>query len=323
MAIRVGFIGCGGMNNAHMNNISANPDSEVVAVCDIQPQRVDEAAALHRAAAYVSYNEMIGAGDLDAVYVAVPPFAHEKQEQTVVENGLHLFVEKPVALDMDTARANAAAIENAGIISAVGFQDRYLDVVARMQAVLADNTPGLMMGYWMGGIPMVPWWRVKAQSGGQAVEQTIHHFDTARYLFGEVEVVHAVSSQGLVTDLEGYDVEDAGAVNLQFASGLCGTIFSSCFAGARNRNGIDIWCREVALEYTERKSLRIVHSDGDEEFITVKIDPVTAIDDAFIAAIKAGDQSLIRSSYADAAKSLEVVLAANESMETRQAITLR
>ena len=193
---------------------------------------------------------------------------------------------------------------------------------AAMVEVLADNRPGLMMGYWMGGIPMVPWWRVKAQSGGQAAEQTIHHFDTARYLFGEVEVVHAVSSKGLVTDLEGYDVEDASAVNLQFASGLCGTIFSSCFAGARNRSGIDIWCKNVSLEYTERTSLRTTRRDGDEEFMTVKNDAVAAIDDAFIAAIKAGDQSLVKSSYADAARSLQVVLAANESMETGEAVRL-
>lgn len=322
MAIRVGFIGCGSMNSSHMDSISANPDSEVVAVCDIDRKRADKAAADHRAAAYVSYNEMIGDANLDAVYVAVPPFAHEKQEQTAVENGLHLFVEKPVALNMETARRNEAAIEKAGVISSVGFQDRYLDVTARMVEVLADNRPGLMMGYWMGGIPMVPWWRVKAQSGGQAAEQTIHHFDTARYLFGEVEVVHAVSSKGLVTDLEGYDVEDASAVNLQFASGLCGTIFSSCFAGARNRSGIDIWCKNVSLEYTERTSLRTTRRDGDEEFMTVKNDAVAAIDDAFIAAIKAGDQSLVKSSYADAARSLQVVLAANESMETGEAVRL-
>ncbi len=322
MAIKIGFIGCGGMNNAHMKNIAANPDGEVVAVCDIDEQRAEKTAAEYGATAYTAYERMIEEAKLDACYIAVPPFAHQGQETMAAEAGLHLLVEKPVALDLKTARAVEKAIKKAGIISTVGFQDRYLDVIARAKEVLAENKPGLMMGYWMGGIPGVWWWRLKDKSGGQAVEQTIHHFDSARYLFGEVEMVHAVSSRGLVTGMEGYNVEDASAVNLQFASGLCGTIFSSCFAAARNRNGMDVWCREVSLEYTERRSLRVIHGNGDEEFINVKMDPVAELDNTFVAAVTKNDQSLLKDDYADAVRSLQVVLAANESMASGEAIRL-
>jgi len=323
MAIKVGFIGCGSINNDHMRSIAANPDADVVAVCDIEQERADKAAAEYDAEAFTAYETMIGEAELDAVYVGVPPFAHEQQETMAAAAGLHLFVEKPVALDMDTARANEQAIKEAGIISTAGFQDRYLAVIARMKQVLADNKPGLMMGYWMGGIPMVPWWRVKAQSGGQAVEQTIHIFDAARYLFGEIEIVHAVGSRGLVTELENYDIEDASAVNLKFVSGLCGTIFSSCFAGANNKSGIDVWCRELSLKYSERRSLNIIHANGDAEFMTVKVDPLAELDNTFIAAIAKNDQSLLKSDYADAVKSLEVVLAANQSMDTGEAVSLK
>ena len=246
MAIKVGFIGCGGINNLHMQNIAANPDSTIAAVCDLDSTRANQAAAQYQAAAFTEYERMIEQAELDAVYVAVPPFAHEDQEALAVRAGLHLFVEKPVAIDMETALRNQKAITEAGVINTAGFQDRYLDVMPMMQQVLSDHQPGLMMGYWMGGIPMVPWWRVKAQSGGQALEQTIHIFDSARYLFGEVDHIHAVSSKGLVTELENYDIEDASAVNLQFKSGLCGTVISTCFAAANNRSGIDVWCRQVS-----------------------------------------------------------------------------
>ncbi len=320
MAIKVGFIGCGGMNGAHMKSIAANADAEVAAVCDIDKARATAAAKEYGVKAFTNYKSMLKGAKLDAVYVAVPPFAHDGQEIAAVEAGCHLFVEKPVALSMDYANEVAAACEKAGVISTAGFQDRYLDVLDAMKKVLKKNKPGLMMGCWMGGIPGVWWWRVKEKSGGQAAEQTIHIFDAARYLFGEVKVVHAVSSRGLVTDMENYDVEDASAVNLQFASGLCGTIFSSCFAAANNRSGIDVWCRGVSLSYAERRSLRIIEANGDEEFMTVKTNPVAEIDDAFIRAIKQGKQSELRSSYADAAKSLAIVLAANESMETGEAV---
>ncbi len=322
MTIKVGFIGCGSINSEHMKSIAANPDADVVAVCDIEQERADKAAAEYDAEAFTAYETMIGEAGLDAVYVAVPPFAHEQQETMAAEAGLHLFVEKPVALDLDTARANEQAIKQAGIISTAGFQDRYLAVMARMKQILADNKPGLMMGYWMGGTPLVWWWRVKDKSGGQAVEQTIHIFDAARHLFGEVESVHAVGSRGLMTELENYDIEDASAVNLKFVSGLCGTIFSSCFAAANNKSGIDVWCKELSLKYSERRSLNIIHGNGDAEFVTVKVDPLAELDNTFIAAIAKNDQSLLKSDYADAVKSLEVVLAANESMETGEAVKL-
>jgi len=322
MAIKVGFIGCGSINTAHMVNIAANPDADIVAVCDIDQERADKAAAEYEAEAFTVYESMIGEAELDAVYVAVPPFAHEQQEAMAAEAGLHLFVEKPVALDMDIARANEEAIKKAGIIATAGFQDRYLDVMARMKQVLAANQPGLMMGYWMGGTPLVWWWRVKAKSGGQAVEQTIHIFDAARYLFGEIASVHAAGSRGLMAELDNYDIEDASAVNLQFAYGLGGTIFSSCFAAANNERGIDVWCREVSLKYSERRSLNIIHGNGDAEFMTVKVDPLAEIDNTFIAAVAKNDQSLLKSDYSDAVKTLEVVLAANESMASGEAVKL-
>ncbi|MHB8994046.1 MAG: Gfo/Idh/MocA family protein [Armatimonadota bacterium] len=324
MAIRVGFIGCGGISRYHMGHLAKIKDADMVAFCDVDESRAKATAqefGTADAKTWSDYKQFYNDAKIDAVYVGLPPFAHEEQELIGAQKGIHLFVEKPIALSMDLTKKVERAIAKSGIISTAGFQDRYQDIIERLKGEIVDNPPAIIQAYWMGGMPGVMWWRRKEQSGGQAVEQTIHHFDMVRYLFGEIKSVHAVSSKGLMKDVPKYNIEDATAVNLQFKSGLCGTIFSACCLSI-GKNGIDIWSKEALYEYTERISLKIKRANKEEHLYPTVDDYGQKIDEAFIAAIKKNDQSLLKSSYADAAKSLAVVLAANQSMETGQAVKL-
>jgi len=313
---RVGFVGAGGMNSAHMGNLSQISGVELVAVADLNEERANERATQYDMQPFTSWKKMLKDVPMDAMYVAVPPFAHEGQEQAAAKLGIHLFVEKPVAVDVKTARSVNNAIKKAGIVATAGFQDRYQDIVKKMQKLLEKQQPALIMGYWIGGMPGVPWWRVKGESGGQAVEQTIHTFDMARNLFGDVKSVHATWSTGLMTDVENYDVEDATCVNLQFKSGLCGTIFSGCFAKGYGKVGLDVWCPTMRIEYAGRSKLTVTEVGKDPVVHDVGNNFLLDIDKTFIKAVKKGDQSLLKSSYADACRSLAVPLAANESMDT-------
>ena len=65
-----------------------------------------------------------------------------------------------------------------------------------------------------------------------------------------------------------------------------------------------------------------MRADGDEQFVKVKTNPIVELDNTFIQAVKTADQSLLKSDYADAVKSLQVVLAANQSMGTGEVVTL-
>lgn len=324
MAVRIGFIGCGGIANWHMGHLAKIKDAKMVAFCDTDKDRALKAAETYNqdAKVFTDYKAMYKDACFDAVYSCLPPFAHEEQELIAAKNGLHVFVEKPIALDMKLAKAVTSAIAKSGVISSAGFQDRYLDTIARLKKEVGKTPPGLIMGYWMGGMPGVMWWRRKEMSGGQACEQTIHIFDMVRHLFGEVKSVHAVSSKGLLKDVPKNNVEDASAVNLRFKSGLCGTIFSACFLNGYSNSGIDCFCKDVKLSYAERGALTIMRPGKDVEVIAQKNDYAMGIDKAFINAIVKNDQSLLMSSYADAAKSLAVVLAANKSMETGEAVKL-
>ena len=310
LATRVGLVGAGGIGSYHWSQIEklqkqeAYKDLQVVGVADVDRGRAQELAKrAGGAAAFSSHVEMYDAIKPEAVFIGIPPFAHSDQETAAAERGIHFFVQKPPALTMEKARAIQATTEKAGVITAVGHQDRYLDVVDEAKKALATQKPGLAMGYWMGGMPGVPWWRVRTQSGGQAVEQTIHIFDTARYLFGEAESVQGAAMSGLMTDVPNYDVDDSSAMTITFKSGVLCTIFSACFLrGGPGKAGLDVYCQDMKIEYGLRSNVKF-STHGEVRELRHRNDSDLECVRTFVDAVRGGDRGKIRSPYADAVKS--------------------
>ena len=214
--IKIGFIGLGAMARNHLERLGEIPNATVVAGADPDAQRREERAAKFGFRGYADYQEMLEQTDLDAVYVCLPPYAHTGQEQAVIERNLAIFVEKPVCLDLTYARQTAEAISASGIINSVGYMCRYLDVVAEAKQIIGSSPIVAMRGFYFSPIPRSPWWTRKALSGGQIVEQATHVVDLMRYFAGEAVKVSAEGYRGVITDVDGYDLEDAATVNLPF-----------------------------------------------------------------------------------------------------------
>ncbi len=319
MPIKVGFVGVGGIAQGHLNNVKRNPSAQVAAVCDILEDRAKAAAEKFGCRSYTKYQEMLNKEDLQAIYVCVPPHAHGA-EILGAEKGVHLFVEKPLSSDPSLPERIAKAISKSGVIGSVGYNWRYSDMTDKAIEILGDRPIGLVVGYWMGGLPGVPWWRIKAQSGGQAVEQTTHIFDMARCLAGEVKTVFASGALRCMTDVEGIDVEDASAVNLKFVTGAPGVILSTCMLSMGYRVMVSVFSKDLALEHTQG-NLRIL-TPGEERILKSKVDPYAKEDEIFIEAVSSGDASRIRSPYADALKTHRLTMAANKSMESGETVDL-
>ncbi|MBI2942409.1 MAG: Gfo/Idh/MocA family oxidoreductase [Chloroflexi bacterium] len=322
MGVRLGFIGTGGIAGAHFDCLATIPQATVAAVFDVNRAAAERAAARHPGCrVYDDAHELIATADVDAMYVCVPPFAHEDYEIAIAERGLPLLVEKPVSLTMPEARRAAATIERAGVLNAAGYHWRYQPLIDRAREILGDRPIGLIRGHFIGGLPGTPWWRVKAQSGGQIVEQTTHIFDLARHFGGEVVSVYAQAARGLMTEVESYDIEDASTVTLRFASGAIGSISSADIAPGYG-SGIEIVSRDLTLQITggSLKALRVRHVEEFTE--NVRPHPHVLEDRAFVSAVERGDASLIRSTFIDGVRTLEVTLAANQSLETGEVVHL-
>ncbi|MGC9316493.1 MAG: Gfo/Idh/MocA family protein, partial [Armatimonadota bacterium] len=308
MAVRIGFVGCGGIANAHMRNLAKIEGAEMVAFSDIVEEKAEAAAEEYGGKAFESHAEMYDSVEMDAVYVCLPPFAHEDQEIMAAEAGLAIFVEKPIGLSMAKVREVEAAIDSAGVINCVGYHWRYHDTAKWAREALEGDTIGMVLGWWMGGLPGVAWWRVQEQSGGQIVEQTTHIVDMARYLAGDVERVYAEMALRVMTDVENISVPDVGTVNLRFESGAVGNITNSCVPPGW-RNGLCIIGDRKTVVF-DQFNFELRTEAGSE---TKTFQPISAHfreSEAFVKAVEAGDQSLILSDYSDGIKSLAVSLAA-------------
>ncbi|MEN3001672.1 MAG: Gfo/Idh/MocA family oxidoreductase [Armatimonadota bacterium] len=317
--VRIGFVGVGGIAHAHLDALSQIENVALVAFCDVDASRAEATATRFSGRAYTDFEAMLRAESLDALYVCVPPHAHEGIEERAAEKGIHLFVEKPVARTLQRARQIEAAIQRAGVLSSVGYHFRYYSATDRARERLQGLPIGMVIGYWHGGMPGAPWWRQHALSGGQMVEQTTHIVDLARYLVGEIVEVHAYFAQGVAPlPYPESDVSEAGVVALRFANGAVGVISNTCMLNVPGEVALKIYTPNRLVELSWGKVIE-TEANRREEY-TPRENPYLSEDRAFIEAIRTGNRDLIRSPYADAVRTLAVTLAADESARTGKPI---
>ena len=315
--VKIGFIGCGGNANGHMNRLAEIEGARVVAVCDVQAERAQSAAENHNADAYTAHHALLERDDLDAVYLSLPVFVHGQPELDVIERGLPFFVEKPVAITMEIAHEIEAAVAKAGLITCVGYQLRYLGSTRIARGILEDASLNMAVGkYWCGtghGDPGA-WLRQMNKSGGQLVEQATHTIDMMRYMCGEVETVYAMQANRFLKET---DCPDANSVALQFASGAVGSLTATwAYAGDwSNANVLDLLYEGELLNWNPSR----VSVQEDGEWVD-KTEPSPTIDDVFVEAVRNDDASSILSPYTDAVKTLAISLAANQSAQENRPI---
>ena len=244
-----------------------------------------------------------------------------------------------MALDLELAYRIRDAIEQAHLITAVGFQCRYADIVDNTRAFVESHEVPFVECVRMGGVPMVEWWRDKSRSGGQIVEQTIHNYDMVRYMMGEPAEVFTLGARGFVKGIENYDTDDLSTTVVRFKNGALGSLSTGCYAetGEAFDSKIIFSAPDARLEHYILDKVRIFGAkpeDADNglifkgdgtmaaagEGLVIKAgnDAGVLCDRTFVDAVLTGDGSKIRSPYADAVRTLEFVLACNESMATNK-----
>ena len=326
--VRLGFVGCGGIAVSHLKGIVKNPYVKLAAFCDINPDRARMIAKEYgdkEAATFSSAEKMFKEAVIDAAYFCLPPFAHGAEFEAIDRN-IPFFVEKPINLYLDQAAEIADAVERKGLMTSVGYMNRYRRGVQKAREIFREDPPILLLGGWIGGTPrlrpdvqILRWWVVKEKSGGQFHEQVTHTVDLARFLVGEISEVHAFPAKGFNKDApSNYNIEDASVVNLKFTNGAVGNLWASCSA---NAGGGGVSLRIYANKATAifegwEHNLRLLRVGREPERIPGEPNIFEIEDNAFIDAVRLKDPSKILCTYPDALETLKVTLAANESMES-------
>lgn len=310
--IKLAFVGCGGIMQEHYRHLSGMSGVKMVGHCDILKDRAQSAADRFGGDVFTEFETMYDKVKPNAVYIAVPPYAHCGMEEAAAARGIHIFVEKPISINRESAKRIDEAIRKSKVIASVGYCFRYYDTVETARQILKGKAISLVLGAWNGGMPGVWWWRQMDTCGGQVVEQTTHMFDLLRYLCGDVAEVYATASTGCMTKVEKFSVHDSSAVTMRLKNGATATVTSSCVCNHGARVSLEIITPEATLSF----------SGGNvtvkEKGLTTEYHPDVNMyeeeDKVFVEAVRTGKRTKIKSTYSDALKTFNVTMAANESI---------
>jgi predicted dehydrogenase len=319
MVVDLAFVGAGNIAGQHLDNLEGYDDADVVAVCDIDEDAAAEWATVHDADVYTEWEAMFDDGGFDAVFVCVPPFAHEGQEQRAIEEGVDLFVEKPLGLERKQPREIRDAAAEAGIVTQVGHQNRYLEAVDHVEELIGDRTIATIYARRVGGVPGGDghWWRSKATSGGQVVEQSTHTFDLVRYFGGDVDRVAAEGDLRVRTD--DIDFPDAISATLRHEDGLPSHVMTSS-ASPRHDLGVTLVGEDFQLEIDTIGDAVTGVVDGEEiDFDGSGGERMRELQD-FVDAVADGDPERVRSPYGDAYETFCTTLAVTEAVDSDEKV---
>lgn len=337
MTVNVGFVGCGGRAVREMMDLVRMPNVRIAALCDVSEELV--ASALERlngskadgdpvaAPAFTDHRRLLDTVDLDAVYVALPPFAHGDVEHAVIDAGKAMLVEKPLAVEMGVAREIDAHIREKGIVNSVGYQGRYGALIDQARQLLSGVPIGLVIAIRLGGLPGKLWWRIQSQSGGMLIEQHTHAVDLMRYLAGEVETVYAAAGTVLLKGVPQLDIDDVNAASVTFAGGAVGSIVNTCAVSGASMPNVSGYVHVVARDLTlavSNSALHVLRRGEERQEIKAERDEGNfKLNAAFIHAVETGDRSEIRSNYSDSLRTHAVTVGAVQSARTGRPVHVR
>ncbi len=231
---RVGIVGCGAIFPMHAHSVAALEKAEIVAVCDIRRDRAERQAAQFGGAAYDDFAELIDKAGLDAVHICTPHYLHAPMAVYALEHGVHVLVEKPMAIHYADALKMNAAQQVRGAVLDVIFQNRYNLVSQKILQVLQGGELGRVVC----ARAMVAWNRPDSyysssdwkgtwdkEGGGVLINQAVHTLDLMRYFIGsEVAAVEASLAQRKNTSIE---VEDTAEGMVTFQNGAYGLFYAT------------------------------------------------------------------------------------------------
>jgi predicted dehydrogenase len=328
--LRVVVIGPGFIARRHLEVLATEPGAELVGVLGRRPGSADEAAARFGGRPYHELERMLDAERPDAAWICLPPDQHGVLELALLERGIHLFVEKPLAADLETPLRIADAIAAAGLVAGVAYHWRAMDTLREVEDVIAGRPVRLLTGHWHDSLPGPAWWRDERRGGGQMVEQATHLVDLSRRLLGEATVVAATADRHDHPDHPGMTVPDVSTALLRYEAGPVGAFTATCVLGGTSAqevrlfaDGLAITIRQQGVLYEDARTKAVTATDGftgsrlwgvtATRYVPTGNDPFRDEDQAFLDAIRHGDSSRLFSSYADAVRTHRLTCAIRDA----------
>ncbi len=245
MSREIGFAVVGlGMGRHHCKAIQAAPGARLVAVCDLDEERLRPTAAEYGCRAYTTLEELLADPEVEVINIATPSGTHAALGVRFAAAGKHLIVEKPADIAAERIDGLLAAVRQHGVKAAGIFQSRLDPLNIRIRQTIQQGRLGTLIG----AHGHLPWYRAQSyyegqhgswkgtwdlDGGGSLMNQGVHTVDLLQWLAGPVAgVMGAFGVFG-----HRIEAEDQSVALLRFANGALGTLYTTtcCYPGFNQR----------------------------------------------------------------------------------------
>ena len=232
--IKMAVIGVGVMGSLHVKDIIASATTELAAVCDVDRPRADAIAAQYGVRAFSDYRELLAAGNLDGILIATPHYDHAPISMAAFAKGIHVLVEKPLAVHVQDAQKmidayQATQAQKPDLVFAAMFMQRTYGHWRKIKELIENGALGkLVRATWL----ITDWfrpqiyydnggWRAtwQGEGGGVLLNQCPHNLDLYQWFVGLPQRVTGFATLGKYHRIE---VEDEVTAYFEYANGMVG-----------------------------------------------------------------------------------------------------
>jgi predicted dehydrogenase len=207
--LRLGIVGAGAVSQAYAEACTQSKHFTLRAVADCRMETAKAMAEVYSCAAFSSIREMVEEMELDAALVATPPVTHCDICCELLEAGLHVLCEKPLAIDSQSAQRMIETAVRLDRLFTMASKFRYVADVARAKSLVKSGLIGelvLLDNIFTSRVDMLQRWNSNPtiSGGGVLIDNGTHSFDLTRYFLGELTQVQVIEGHRI----QNLDVED-------------------------------------------------------------------------------------------------------------------
>ncbi|HEU4508756.1 MAG TPA: Gfo/Idh/MocA family oxidoreductase [Pyrinomonadaceae bacterium] len=248
--VKIGIIGAGYIGGVHASVLARDERVQLAAVQDVVQECAEKLARMYSTIATATPLDVLER--CDAVFVTTPNTQHVSLSLAAIEAGKHVFCEKPLATNLADARRVYEKASKSRSVFQVGHNRRFAPVYVELKRLISEtHKPHSAHVKMNRGELLKPVWTGNPEvTGGFLYETPVHMFDMMRFLFGEVETLHAFGST------HEYDEIDDFSVLLKFASGMHATLATAADASwLFPFERVEVFCHHATLVTREMESL--------------------------------------------------------------------
>ena len=298
MTIKVAVIGVGSMGRNHARVYWEMPAVELVAIADKDDKLVTSLAARYNTKAYTDFREMLDKERPEAVTIAVPTSLHLEVALEVIRRGIHLLIEKPIALSEEEGERIIQEARNNNCRLMIGHIERFNPAIIELKQRITRGELGRIFQIDARRLGPFP---IRISDVGVVIDLAVHDLDIMRYVTGcEVVRVYAEAAQrvhslreDLLTSLIRLDDGTIGTLNINWLTptkireldvlGECGLFHVNYITQ-------DLYFyRNATIENGNWDTLKILRGVSEGEmtrFAINKKEPLRSEQESFLAAVR-------------------------------------